>query len=159
MTHATYDGIPVDSRPLGEALPWERTYPSAPPRSALPEAFTCIYTRVCVSSPDLQRLHCSVSSRLFRHPISVRRGTKGLRAERAFWCMHAERAFSDGLDPGADKLRYHRAQSFARSAIRVSALPECSAAFRLFPAYPRAWRFARRCCQLSPSQAADSRPP
>ena len=96
MTYATYDGIPVDSRPLGEALPWERTYPSAPPRSALPEAF--IYTRVCVSSPDLQRLHCSVSSRLFRHPISVRTGTKGLRAKRAFWCMRSERGFSVGLN-------------------------------------------------------------
>ena len=55
-------------------------------------------------------------------------------ASRAgLWCMHAERAFSVGSDRGNDKLRILSAQSFARSAIRVSAPPECSVSFPFPP--------------------------
>ena len=45
MNHANHDGIPVDSRPLGEALPWERTYPSAPHRGRHPEAAAALLVR------------------------------------------------------------------------------------------------------------------
>ena len=41
-------------------------------------------TYLGVSHTGLQRLHSRVSSHLFRQPISARRGTKRLRAKRAF---------------------------------------------------------------------------
>ena len=56
MTYATYDGIPVDSRPLGEALPWERTYPSAPPRSAPPERLASL-TRAFAAPAGTAKAH------------------------------------------------------------------------------------------------------
>ena len=75
-------------------------------------------------------------------------------ASRAgLWCMHAERAFSVGLDRGNDKLRILSAQSFARSAIRVSAPPECSVSFPFPP--PLSVTLCRRAI---PAVAFGSRP-
>ena len=106
------NGPALEPRPAA-LWQWLKACPSAYPAIGVQIRYAYIDMG---SPPDLQRLHPCVSSRLFRHPISERRGTKGLRAERAFWCMHAERAFSDGLDPGADKLRYHRAQAFREAS-------------------------------------------
>ena len=49
----------------------------------------------------LQRFsRASPSLRLSRLPISTKRGTQRLRAERARWRPRAERAISDGLERG-----------------------------------------------------------